>query len=173
MQFQNRQLARLAGILTATIASFAAIAMVGTFGADGATAPPAHGAATQTAHDASTIALSETGHLHLVSKHGFTFNEQGIAEGTIRGTISVQLKIVSTNRVTAEVTISPKGGSISGYGTASYHKGETTASFSGGMSITHRSGSYAHARGSGLSFSGTIARSNYAITVHVSGRLSN
>ena len=62
---------------------------------------------------------------------------------------------------------------MSGSGTASYHKGETAAGFSGTLSIGRGSGSYAHARGSGLSFSGTIARSNQAITVHVSGRLSD
>jgi hypothetical protein len=85
----------------------------------------------------------------------------------------VRLTIVSTSRVSAEITISPRGGSISGQGTASYHKGQTSASFAGAMSVSHRSGSYAHAQGSGLSFSGTIARSNDAIVVHVSGSLSS
>ena len=33
-------------------------------------------------------------------------------------------------------------------------------------------GKYAHAHGSGLSFSGTIERSNDAVTVHVNGNLS-
>lgn len=165
MHYRNRQLARLAGVLTATTVSFAAIVAAGPLGAEGASAP--------SASSARTISLNETGALHLISKHGFTLNERGTASGTIRGMISVQLKIVSTSRVSAEVTISPNGGSISGYGTASYHKGETLASFSGSLSINHRSGSYAHAQGSGLSFSGTIARSNDAITVHVSGRLSD
>jgi hypothetical protein len=117
--------------------------------------------------------LNETGSLHLVSKHGFTLNEQGAAQGTAKGTITVRLKIVSTSRVTAEITISPSSGSISGYGTASYRKGQTSASFSGSMSINHGTGSYSHAQGSGLSFSGTIARSNDAITVHVSGKVSS
>jgi hypothetical protein len=166
MQDQKHQLARLAALLTATAASFGAIAVAGPFGAaDGETTPHAHAA--------QTIALNETGQLRLVSKHGFTLNEQGTASGTIRGPISVRLTIVSTSRVSAEVTISTNRGSISGEGTASYHKGETAASFAGGLSISHRSGSYAHAQGSGLKFSGTIARSNDAITVHVNGRLSD
>lgn len=162
MQRKNRQFARLAGILAATTASMVGAAPVG---AEGATGPSVHAA--------RTISLNETGRLHLINKHGFTLNEQGSASGTIKGTITVHLKIVSTSRVSAEVTISPKGGSISGFGTASYHKGETSASFSGALSISRRSGSYAHAQGSGLKFSGTIARSNDAITVYVSGRLSN
>jgi hypothetical protein len=141
------------------------LAAAGPLGAADATPP--HGSA------ARTISLDEVGQLHLLSKHGFTLNERGTASGTIRGPISVRLTIVSTSRVSAEVTISPNGGSISGSGTGSYHKGETAASFAGSMSIAHSSGSYAHAQGSDLSFSGTIARSNDAIAVHVSGRFSD
>ena len=165
MQNRNPQLARLAGVLTATTVSFAAIVAAGPLGAEGASAP--------SASSARTISLNETGALHLITKEGFTLNERGTSSGTISGPIRVQLTIVSSSRVSAVVTISPRGGSMSGYGTASYHKGETAASFSGTLSIGHGSGSYAHARGSGLSFSGTIARSNEAITVHVSGRLSD
>jgi hypothetical protein len=126
-----------------------------------------------TALAARTISLNENGNLHLISKHGFTLNEQGSASGTAKGSIYVHLTAVSTSRVTAEVSIQSRGGSISGYGTASYHMGRSTASFSGSLSINHGTGSYAHAHGSGLSFSGTIARSNDAITVHVSGRVSD
>jgi hypothetical protein len=75
--------------------------------------------------------------------------------------------------VTAEVSIHPSGGSITGEGTASYARGNQTANFSGSMTIARGSGSYAHAHGSGLSFSGTIQRSNDAITVHVSGDVSD
>ena len=94
-------------------------------GALAATGPLGAGAATtpHRAHAARTVSIDESGQLHLLSKHGFTLNEQGTATGTIRGPISVRLTIVSTNRVSAEVTISPAGGSISGSGTASYHKG--------------------------------------------------
>jgi len=165
MQNRNPQLARLAGLLAATAVSFGAIVTVVPLGADGATAAPARAA--------RTISLNETGVLRLITKEGFTLNERGTSSGTISGPISVQLTIVSSSHVSAAVTISPKGGSMSGHGTASYHKGETAASFFGTLSIGHGSGSYAHARGSGLSFSGTIARSNEAITVHVSGRLSD
>ncbi len=133
----------------------------------------AAGAPAQRASSARVISLDERGALHLISKHGFTLNERGIASGTIQGTISVQLKIVSTSRVTALVTVSPHGGSISGEATASYHKGTTAAGFSGTLSIRRGSGSYSHAQGAGLSFTGTIARSNDAITVHVRGRLSD
>jgi hypothetical protein len=122
---------------------------------------------------ARTISLSESGNLHLTSKHGFTLDEQGPASGTVTGTIYVRLQIVSTSRVSAEVSISPRGGSISGDASASYRRGSATASFSGTLSISRGTGSYSNARGSGLSFSGTIQRSNDAIAVRVSGRVSD
>ena len=90
------------------------------------------------------------------------------------GTIYVHLTAVSTSRVTAEVNIYPRGGSISGVGTGSYRRAGTTAVFSGSLSIGRGTGSYARVHGSGLSFGGTIAESDDdAITVHVSGRVSD
>ncbi len=125
------------------------------------------------ARQSRTVSLNESGNLHLTSRHGFTLNEQGPAKGTVSGTIYVHLKIVSTSHVTAEVNIYPKGGSISGYGTANYHREGAKGSFSGSLSINRGSGSFSHARGSGLSFSGTIQRSNYAVTVRVSGTVTD
>lgn len=122
-----------------------------------------------TASASKTISLNENGSLRLTGKRGFTLNEQGLASGTVPGTIYVHLSIVSSSRVTAELNIYPHGGSITASGSASYHRGQTRASFSGLMSIERGTGSYAHARGSGLSFSGTIERSNDAVTVHVAG----
>lgn len=143
----------------------------------GAFAPLSAGERTgshPSAHASRTISLTETGRLHLTSKHNFTLNEQGSAAGTVAGTIYVHLTAVSTSRVTAEVNIYHGGNSISGNGTAGYRRASTTASFSGSMSIARGTGSYAHVHGSGLSFSGTIEESNHdAITVRVSGRVSD
>jgi hypothetical protein len=124
------------------------------------------------AHTARTMSLNETGRLHLTSHRSFTLNEAGSASGTISGTIYIHLHVVSTNHVTAEISIFPHGGSITGSASAAYHPSGARATFSGTMSVTRGTGSYRHARGSGLSFSGTIQRSNDAITVHVSGHIS-
>jgi hypothetical protein len=126
------------------------------------------------ARAARTISLNETGRLHLISKHNFTLNERGSASGTAAGTIYVHLTAVSTSRVTAEVNIYSGGSSISGNGTASYHRASSTASFAGSMSIDRGTGRYNHVHGSGLSFSGTIEESKHdAITVHVNGSVSD
>jgi hypothetical protein len=164
MQDQSRRLRPIVTVLAGTLASLGALSAAAPLRADGARASHAHAA--------RTTAVNEQAQLHLVHKHGFTLDEQGTATGTIKGTISVELKIVSTSKVTAEIEISPRGGAISAYGSASYHKGTTSASFAGSLSIKGGTGSYDHAKGSDLSFSGTIARSNQAIAVHVSGSVS-
>jgi hypothetical protein len=155
-------LRKLALLVVATAA--AALAAPGVLGSAGADVTAAHGA--------RSISLSDSGRLHLISHHGFTLNEQGTATGTISGTIYIHLHVVSTNRVTAEVSIYPKGGSLTGLASASYRPSGAVASFSGTMNIARGTGSYSHASGSGLSFSGTIQRSNDAVTVRVAGRMS-
>jgi hypothetical protein len=132
----------------------------------------AAGAPDPSASSSRTLSLNETGHLRLTSRHGFTLNEKGSATGTIKGTIYIHLKVVSTNRVTAEVNIYPSGGSLTGKAKAAYHVAGATANFSGAMSIARGTGSWSHASGSGLRFDGTIRRSNDAVTVHLSGRMS-
>ncbi len=124
------------------------------------------------AHTAGTLSLNDTGRLHLTSHHGFTLNEQGSASGTIAGTIYIHLNVVSTNRVTAEISIYPSGGSITGSASASYHPSGGVASFNGTMSVERGSGRYRGAHGSGLSFTGTVQRVNDAVAVRVSGRMS-
>ena len=146
-------------------------ALIAIAGASGG--PPALAASSRSAALAArAISLNESGRLHLTSRHGFTINEQGSASGSIAGLMYVHLTIVSTTRVVAEVNFYPRGGSISGRASASYRRGSSTASFVGAMSITSGTGSYAHARGSGLSFSGTIRRSDEAIAVQVHGTAS-
>lgn len=139
--------------------------------ASGAFAASDSQARAAVASGARVISLNENGSLQLTSKRGFTLNEQGLASGTVKGTIYVHLSIVSSSRVTAELNIYPHGGSLTARGSASYHKESTSAHFSGTISIERGTGSYAHAQGSGLSFTGTIQRSNDAVTVHVAGRV--
>jgi hypothetical protein len=129
--------------------------------------------AAPTSLAAKTFSLNENGDLHLTSKQGFTLNEQGPASGTVSGTLYVHLKIVSSTRVTAEISLYPHGGSITCSGSAAYKREGSIANFSGALSIDRGTGSYAKAHGSGLSFSGTIQRSNDAITVHVGGTASD
>jgi hypothetical protein len=149
------------------------VVSVGVLIAVGSLTPGVSGATAPSAVAASTFFLNETGQLHLTSKHEFTLNEEGSGSGTIPGTIYVHLTIVSTSRVTAEVSMYPKGSSITGRASASYKRSHTQGSFSGSLSIIRGTGRYRRARGSGLSFTGTIQRSNDAIAVNVRGTVSD
>ncbi len=128
-----------------------------------------------TARAARTYSLTETGHLHRTSGRGITINqvlnEQGSATGTISGTIYIHLKVVSVNRVSAEVNIYPSGGSITGSASATYRSAGAVASFTGTMNIVRGTGRYSGAHGSSLTFSGEVQRINDAVTVHVTGRM--
>jgi len=150
-----------------------AAASVGVLIAVGSLTPEASGRTAPPAVAASTFFLNEGGRLHLTSKQEFTLNEEGSGSGTITGTIYVHLTVVSTSRVSAEVNVYSNGSSITGRASAAYERGHTRGSFSGSLSIVRGTGRYRRAHGSGLSFTGTIQRSNDAIAVHVSGQVSD
>jgi hypothetical protein len=133
----------------------------------------AAGAASPHARAARSLNLSDTAKLHLANKHGVELKEQGTAKGTLGGPLYLQLKVTSTRSVSVKVQVYPtKGGSISGSAKASYRVAGSTATFSGTLVITKGSGIYSKAKASALSFSGTIQRSNDAVTVRVSGKMS-
>ena len=74
--------------------------------------------------------------------------------------------------MTAEISIYPSGGSLTGNANASYRPAGGVATFTGTMTVARGTRRYSHAHGSGLSFTGTVQRSNDAVTVHVNGRMS-
>lgn len=153
------------GLATAFAAGASIALALGPVGTSAAASVPA-------ARQARTIVLNDTGNLHETAHHGFHLDEQGTASGTIKGSIYIHLDITSTNHVTAEVNIYPSNGSLTGEGSARYGANGGQATFSGTLSISRGTGSYAGAHASALSFSGTIQRSNDATTVRVSGDLT-
>jgi hypothetical protein len=132
----------------------------------------AAGAASPRATAARSLTLSDSASLRLQNKHGVELKEGGTAKGTLAGPLYLQLKVTSTRSVSALVQVYPKGGSISGNAKASYSVNGATATFSGTLAITKGSGKYSKAKASALSFTGTIKRSNDAVTVHVSGKMA-
>jgi hypothetical protein len=132
----------------------------------------AAGAASPHAKAARSLNLNDSAKLHLSNHKGVVLKEQGTAKGSLGGPLYLQLKVTSTRSVTAQIQVYPNGGSISGNAKASYRVAGSTATFSGTLAITKGSGAYSKAKASALSFSGTIQRSNDAVTVHVSGKMS-
>ncbi|HTW43541.1 MAG TPA: autotransporter [Solirubrobacteraceae bacterium] len=148
------------------LASACAVAGLGMLGTGSAAQQPS-------ATAARTLHVGENAHLHLTSKSGFTLNEEGTAAGTIAGAIYIHLHIANNRGgVTAEVNIYPRGGSLSGHGSASYQVRGAQAAFSGTLTITRGTGGYAGAHASGLLFSGTIQRRSDAVAVQLSGSLT-
>lgn len=148
-----------------------AVAGVGVVGATGGVAGAQQATSAIRASAARTESISESASLHLTSKHGLTLNEEGSAEGSIRGKIYIHLHLQEGSHVSAEVNIYPSDGSLSGYGSASYVDYGADARFSGSLSITRGTGAYRGARAAGMSFTGTIQRRGYAVSVRLSGRL--
>jgi hypothetical protein len=124
-----------------------------------------------TAHAAREVNLQETGHLHAVGEPGATIIERGRAIGTYNCSIAVQLTIVSANRVTATFTVKPRGGSVTGRGSARFAQQGTDGYFGGTMSIAGGTGSFAHASGTNIGISGVISRETFALKVQVHGKI--
>jgi hypothetical protein len=156
-------------IANRSLAAASALAAAGALALSGG----AVGALGSTAHTAGTTTLNDSANLRETSHKGFNLYEGGHASGTIPGSVSLHLDVISTNRVSAQITVNANGGSMSGTATGAYRSNGGTASFSGSLSITHGTGKYSHAHGSGLSFSGTIQRSSGAVSVRVNGKLSD
>jgi hypothetical protein len=120
---------------------------------------------------AREIFLQETGHLHSVGEIGETVNEQGRATGTFNCAISVRLTFVSATRGTATFTVKPKGGTVTGSGTARVKTEGANDYFGGTISIAHGTGSYAHASGTNIGISGVFSRETFDLTVNVHGHI--
>ncbi len=121
---------------------------------------------------AKVIAVNDTARMTLTnpSSASATLVEEGRATGSLPGTVRARLT-VGTNTVTAGFTIYLSGGTISGHSSAKLNPGRGEyASFSGALAVSHGSGHYAHASGSGGLY-GTINRNTDNATVQVVGNL--
>jgi hypothetical protein len=116
-----------------------------------------------------TIQLAETAHLHAVSRGGSAIEEEGRATGTFNCVIVVHLAIVSAERVKATFIVKPKGGTVSGSGSARLETEGGTGYFGGTLSITRGTGVFARASGSNIGLSGSFNRETYSATVRVHG----
>lgn len=150
----------------APFAALTAVAVAATVGAGAA------GAAGPSAKAARSLSLSDSASLHESNHKGVELKEAGTAKGNLPGSIYIQLRIVG-HSVTASIQLYPSGGSVAGRASASYHiVSSSTATFSGSMSITGGSGRYAKAKGSRLSFSGSVHRPGNSVSVRVSGAMT-
>jgi hypothetical protein len=123
------------------------------------------------ARSARLLKVNDSGHLHLLHAYGEVINEEGKASGTLPGTVFVHMTVGAAN-VTASFTIrSAGGGSIEGHGQAVLHSSTLYSSFAGTLSVSHGTGRYSHAHGTGKLY-GTIERTPIKhLTVQTTGTL--
>jgi hypothetical protein len=133
----------------------------------------AAGAAGPSAKAARSLNLNDSASLRLANHKGVELKEVGFAHGNLPGEIYIQLRLASQHSVSAKIQVYPSGGSINATAEAHYtiHT-SSSASFSGTLTITGGSGRYTRAKGSKLSFSGTVHRPSDSVSVHVSGKMS-
>jgi hypothetical protein len=120
------------------------------------------------ARTARLLSIDDTGHLHLLHASGEVLDEEGTVSGTLPGTVKVRMAVGAN--VTASFTIEARGGSIEGHGSAALHSSGKYSSFGGTLSVSHGSGTYAHAHGGGGLY-GVINRRTDALTVQTTGDL--
>jgi len=120
---------------------------------------------------ARVIELKETGQLRLTDGYETTLVGRGGANGTYNCSIVVHLTIVSAHRLTTTFTVSPRGGTISGKGTARFAEENGNGYFGGTIALTRGTGSYALAWGNEIGISGKINRESLRLTVHVHGAM--
>ncbi len=134
-------------------------------------ATTALGASPQ-AHVAKTLQVSDKGQLRLANPNSAssTLIEEGKVTGTLPGSVRASLTI-GASTVQVGFTIYLHGGTITGRGTAKFNAGQGEfASFGGSINVSHGSGHYAHAKGTGQVY-GTINRNTDNATVQVIGQL--
>lgn len=125
------------------------------------------------AQAARALNVNDTAHLHYVKESDAQLIDEGAATGTVPGTVRVSFDVGAT--VAATFTIYTHGGSIVGHGSGALHtsksRSDVYVSFGGTLTVTHGTGRYAHAHGTG-GFYGTVDRKNYAATIQTTGTLS-
>lgn len=119
---------------------------------------------------ARMLNVTDEAHLRLTGTAGSLLLEEGAARGALAGTVKVRFTVGAS--VSGSFTIYPRGGgSITGQGSARLRSTGNYASFGGSMSVSHGTGRYAHAHGTG-GFYGTVNRHSDALVVQTTGRLS-
>lgn len=123
-----------------------------------------------TAQAARTVDVNQSASLRLVRKSGSVLYERGKATGTLPGAVTARF-VVSSLRVTGEVTFLPRGGGSITFAVEGFPRSTgTRARFAGTMSIVRGSGRYAKARG-GAAFNGVVNRRSWAVSVSATGRM--
>jgi hypothetical protein len=118
--------------------------------------------------EARSLEVTDTARLKLVHHSGEYITEEGQATGTLPGHVKLLLEVGPT--VVARFTIQGAGGSISGVGSGRPKGHPEEPSFAGTMKVSHGTGRYSLAHGTG-GFYGTLNRRTFKMVVQTTGAL--
>jgi hypothetical protein len=119
---------------------------------------------------ARRLNVTDTAHLRYIPRlsEGATLVEEGMATGGLPGRMRAHLNVGATFGGT--FTFYPRGGSISGHGTATPRGSGRYESFRGTLVVTGGTGRFAHARGKAGLY-GVFDRQTFGLTVQTTGAL--
>ncbi|HTZ87277.1 MAG TPA: hypothetical protein VMB05_11480 [Solirubrobacteraceae bacterium] len=132
--------------------------------------PAVSGGRLTVAHRSRAMRVSATARMHRVACDCDDVLETGEARGSLSGIVRAYVNVGTP--IIFRFTISLHGGgTLAGEGSGKPKGNPAEPSFKGSMTVTHGTGRYRHAHGSG-DFYGTINRSTYAATIQTTGTLS-
>lgn len=129
---------------------------------------PSAAASAPAGREARSLSVTDSAHLKLVRHSGEYITEEGQATGSLPGHVKLQLEVGAT--IVAHFTIQAAGGSISGIGSGRPKGHSEEPSFAGKMTVSHGTGRYSHAHGTG-GFDGTLNRHTFKMFVQTTGTL--
>ncbi len=109
--------------------------------------------------------------LHKTRKSGSTVYESGTATGTLPGTVTAVFHTGSVTKVTGTVTFHSGRSSITMNAVGYPQSTKTVVPISGTLAVRSGTGRFKNALGSG-SFSGTVNRRTWAVTVNANARIT-
>lgn len=128
-------------------------------------APQGHAARRHSLH------VDDQTSLHKTSKNGATIHESGTATGTLPGSVTAVFNTSNITKVTGTVTFHAGRSSITMTVVGYPRSTKTVVPFSGSIAVRSGTGKFRNALGSGT-FSGTVNRRTWAVSVHANAQVT-
>jgi hypothetical protein len=132
-------------------------------------ASPASSRPLAEATAARALSFHERATLGITRSSGSNLEAQGQSSGTLSGLLSLHSVVTSAEQMSASFVGRSRSGTLSGKGVSKYRVSGSNLYYTGTVSITHGTGAYAHASGSGIRIEGVMNRQRRTITMTISG----